>query len=351
MPWIAAAMGVQAIAGIGSTILGNNAAQNAADLSAAASTRAINETRRQYDINQGNLRPWLTTGASALGKLANLYGLDSYTLGQPAGTGTSLSPGQQAAKDSQVLAQIRRGALDWESVLPGNGRGIVQMIDSGASLADIQAAMNRLRATTTNPQNTAFLDPLISQAMSGQATPVGEFVPAGTGATGTPGAAGDMSGFFASPDYNFRLNESLRALEARAATGAFGGLDSGALRKATLARAGDLASSEFNTYVNRLNNLAGIGQTAANTIGGYGENASNNIAGRLQGMGDTQAASIYNQGRSWANTINDIGGMGTGFALNRAYGGGGGGGQFATFNPGTQSYVTGPQGFDPRGFA
>lgn len=59
----------------GSTIYSANktssAARDAANTQAAATQSAIDEQRRQFDINQENQKPYLDAGKVALGKLAN----------------------------------------------------------------------------------------------------------------------------------------------------------------------------------------------------------------------------------------------------------------------------------------
>jgi hypothetical protein len=320
MPWIAAAMGLSALTTGAGALISSNAADKAADTSAAASRAAIDETRRQFDTSQGNLKPWLTTGASALGKLANLYGLDTYSL-PPGSGGPALTPQQQqqqSASEAQTIGQIRNGLVSWGNQYPGAADSIIQLIDSGAPLSSVNAALQSARATTTNPANTAILDPIIAMGQSG-GTPQGTFTPggAGTGGTSANGQAGDMSGFFTSPDYQWRLKQAMETLEARASTGAFGGLDSGALRKAELQRSGDLASGEFNTYANRLSAISGIGQTAANQTADLGTAASTSIANRLQNAGDTQASAYGNQGKSWADALGKIGGYAASALQNR----------------------------------
>src|SRR5262245_43049398 len=256
------ASAISATAAWAAGALASAAISSASDESAKGSAAALAETKRQFDVGQAVQRPYQVAGTSALNTLARMYGLDTYT---PAYPGTQQGAATQAASDAATLAQIKQGAQAWESAIPGNGRGIISLIDSGASLAKVTCAMQALRATTTNPRNTAYLDPLITAGQSQAQTPAGTYTAgAGAGAV-TPGAgaqaAPDYSAFFASPDYKYRLGQSMDALTAQQAK--LGLLDSGATQKAVLERAGNLASGEFNAFANRLSNIAGIGQTAA----------------------------------------------------------------------------------------
>lgn len=51
------------------------AARRAADAQVAALQQAIDENRRQFDVTQTNLQPWLTAGQEALGGQMDLLGL------------------------------------------------------------------------------------------------------------------------------------------------------------------------------------------------------------------------------------------------------------------------------------
>lgn len=122
----------------------------------------------------------------------------------------------------------------------------------------------------------------------------------------TPGGAPDMSSFFTSPDYQFRQTEGLKGVDAGAA--ARGTLDSGATRKAEIGYAGNLASGEFGSYINRLMGIAGVGQNAANANTQAGQNYANNFSTITQNAADTRASSYLAQGKSYADAIGQVGG-------------------------------------------
>lgn len=100
----AAILGSAALGAAGSAI-GANAQKKAAKKGAEASQQAtdatIAEQRRQFDIGQRNQQPWLTTGNSALNRLAGLYGLSTSNI---ASGGYSTANGGGAAPATQTSA-------------------------------------------------------------------------------------------------------------------------------------------------------------------------------------------------------------------------------------------------------
>lgn len=112
--------------------------------------------------------------------------------------------------------------------------------------------------------------------------------------------AGDFTGFEASPDYQFSLDQGNEALTRAAASR--GSLNSGGTDVDLLTFGQGLASQNYGTYYNRLAQLAGMGQSAAQGLGGSASNAANNI-------GQIQAGNAANQGAIWGSTIGQLGGL------------------------------------------
>lgn len=138
---------------------------------------------------------------------------------------------------------------------------------------------------------------------------------------GTPAQYG---GFFASPDYQFRKDESIKA--ANAGLSSRGLLNSGAAVRAKTALAGNLASSEFGDWWNRLAGVAGVGQTATQATSNAGQNAANNISAAYQNAGNARASAYMNTGAAINNGLQNMAGL---YAFN-AGGGFGGGSSGAT---------------------
>lgn len=169
----------------------------------------------------------------------------------------------------------------------------------------------------------------------GITVPNGVYTPGvnGTSGTGTgSGASGKYGGFFASPDYQFRVDEGSRAITGNAA--AKGLLDSGDLGKGLINYGQAAGSQEFGNWYNRIAALAGVGQTATDGTTAAGQAAANNQSTILQNQGQNLASSYAAQGRNTAGMITGIGGMATGLINNigtNSYGGTAGLGTSAGF--------------------
>ena len=275
----AALLGTAALGAAGS-IAGNraqsNAAKSAANASQQATDAAIAEQRRQFDIGQKNMQPWLTTGNSALNTLAGIYGLNT----QPGGA------------SSQTYAYLQ--ANPW----------LKKDIDAGyyGGPGNYDAAVNWHR----NEYGAAVNPGTVNTGQVGSATL--------ERAPGVTAGGPNMGAFFASPDYQFRLNEAMRGLTARNA--ALGIQDSGAAQRSALTLAGNQASGEFNNYVNRLSSLAGVGQTAAQNQAAAGQNFANSYGNLLGQNAQNLASSYQQQGANSANMWGNLAGIGAGLLGN-----------------------------------
>jgi hypothetical protein len=139
------------------------------------------------------------------------------------------------------------------------------------------------------------------------------------GAPGSPGAPNYRS-FFASPDYQFRLNEGLDAVQNSAA--ARGGLYSGNALRGINEYGQGLAAGEFGNWFNRQAALAGIGQTATTQAAQGAMATGANVGNLLVGQGNARASGIIDQSNALTNTLNQLG------LLAGTYGGG-----FGSFRP------------------
>lgn len=93
--------------------------------------------------------------------------------------------------------------------------------------------------------------------------------------------------FYQTPDYQFALSQGVKGVDAGAA--ARGMLDSGATRKAEIGYAGNLASGQFNTYADRLRQIAGVGQSAANSQAYANSNFAGMQTNTITGAAQDQA--------------------------------------------------------------
>ena len=212
----------------------------AANAAKEAATTASDTSLQIYNQQRSDFEPWRQTGVNALSKLAKLYGVGGTGSGGVTG-GYRPTQGGQAGYGQFGDGQFfsDRG---WTVPTPAD-------------------------ATGTGPAND---------------NPFGEF--------------------YASPDYQFRLQQGIKAIErSKAASGKLRSID--AVKSINNYAQGE-ASSEYGNYVNRLAALAGIGQSAtestANAASQYGANANNATmaAGNARASAYANTGSAINQGVS-----------------------------------------------------
>ena len=275
MSWGLVAVGV---ATVGTGAMSANAARRAGAAAARGADAATAETGRQYDQTRADLAPWRTTGAGALNQLASVFGLPTTTPEQFQSQqptfhgGMELPAGTTAVSIGDGRYDVMYNGQRIGGLTPGGPAGRFTPADG----VDIEALKNEQR----NQQ--------IAQGSTG---------------TGAP----DMSGFFASPGYQFRRDEGMRGVERTAA--ARGGAFSGNALRALTDFNSNLASNEFCNWFNQLGTLAGIGQTATNQTAAYGADAASQAGRNALFAGDARASGIVGSGNAWGNTLQDLGGL------------------------------------------
>lgn len=115
---------------------------------------------------------------------------------------------------------------------------------------------------------------------------------------------GAYGGFFASPGYQFRLSEGLKAIDRGAA--ARGALTGGATIKAEQRYGEGLAASEYDAYTSRLAQLAGLGQSATAGTTAAGSTAAGNISNALIQSGNARASSYTNTASAINSGLNNV---------------------------------------------
>ena len=121
-----------------------------------------------------------------------------------------------------------------------------------------------------------------------------------------------MAQFQADPGYGFRVSEGMKALERSAA--ARGGLLSGATLKGVQRFGQDLASQEytnaFNRYqteraarLQRLQSVAGVGQTTAQQIGQAGQTMASNVGEALTSGAAARASGYVGQANALTGAL------------------------------------------------
>lgn len=132
---------------------------------------------------------------------------------------------------------------------------------------------------------------------------------------------GNYGGFETSPGYQFRVDEATKAIERSAA--ARGNLRSGATMDALQRRVQGVASSEYENYVNRLMQLAGIGGNANAGSAQAGQAYGNQQTNTNLAAGAARSSAYQNTG----NAINQgIQNVTQAYLYNKGWGSGGVGG-------------------------
>lgn len=109
--------------------------------------------------------------------------------------------------------------------------------------------------------------------------------------------------FAASPGYDYRLQQGVRAVDHGAA--ARGMLGSGSRLKALMQLGQDMGSQEYGNWWNQNAGLAGLGQTATNTGVAAGQNFASNAGNAIQQGG---AAAGGATGAGYVGAANALGG-------------------------------------------
>lgn len=117
--------------------------------------------------------------------------------------------------------------------------------------------------------------------------------------------AGEFSGGFQEqPGYQFGLQQGTDAVEASAA--ARGGLFSGATGAALNQFGQDYANTRYDNYLNRLQGLSNMGQSAAAMQGAAGQNYATGASNSLAGLGNAQSAGAIGVGNALQGGLNNL---------------------------------------------
>jgi hypothetical protein len=332
-----------AIIGGGASLIGAGLSSRSAGQAAQATTDAANQnnaTQLQiYNQQRADSEPWRQFGLQALGQLSTLYNFNwqpSAAMQQPTwqqpqtgGGGTS----QGGVGGGGGGYNTGGGGLIGNLLNPqtpgNNPTGLptpladdVSVLSSGSSDGGINALMAAQGAPGADGQ------PMLNGGpnASGQTDPGAPLIAGGGGdgyggvqtmtGTGQPGVQPMTPGqpglnttpFFASPDYQFRLNEGNRNL-----TNAFantGNLDSGAAQRALLRYGQDTASGEWNNYVNRLASFSGVGQTVNQSNNALAQGYANNVQANNNMAAQGRASAYQQQGQAWQQGLGGAAGAG-----------------------------------------
>lgn len=252
--------GMVAVGGatLGGAYLASQSAKGAAKDQRAGTQAGIGEQRRQFDLTRSDTAPYRQAGVNALEQLT----------GQVARNRENFDANAYLAANPDVAAHKTFATNPWEHYsLYGSQEG---------------------RQFTYTPD---------AQSRLGQ---VGEM--------DRPVTAEDV---MQDPGYAFGLQQGQQALDRKIA--AMGGRVSGAALKAAARFGTDYGATGFNAAyqrrqdrLNRLQQLAGVGQTATNASAAAGGQAANAISGLLSAQGNANGAARMAQANIWGNAGNQL---------------------------------------------
>jgi len=330
-----------AVIGAGASAIGARQQANAANRSAQAVQDATDSSNQlQWNIYQqqrADSEPWRQFGLQALGQLSSLYNFNwqapqSMTGGQwqqqPGNSGGGGYSGGGAG--GGLIGRLADGAggaaalNQAQAIQPGAPYDGTRTGGGGPVMGGVNALLGD--QGLTQPGGGAgggVLQPLVNGG-PGDGTAGGNYntnMPMVTGSPTTTGQPGQTGGqqplntapFYASPDYQFRLNEGNRNhLNAFANTG---NLDSGAAQRALLTYGQNMASGEFNNYRNFLMQGAGMGQVQTQSNNALASNYANNVSNNNYAAANARSSAYQQAGNAWAQGAGGIAGAGM-WALN-----------------------------------
>lgn len=270
-------------------LFGSDAAGDAADAQQAATAASIAEQRRQYDQSRMDNLPFLQGGTAGMQELLKLYGLVPNTGKTRAQLREELLP----AYTNAATAPVWNPGYDVgpETTYPGSW---TQGQNGSIDEARLNAAIEQAYAQQEADRRAMMADPSFGSAFK-------------------PIDAGDVMN---EPGYQFGLQQGQTALDRKIA--AMGGRVSGQALKAASRYNSDYATTRYGqaydrnnqerqTKLNRIAELAGIGQTAVGQTTQAGQNSTNAISQLLSSQGDATGAARMAQGNIWGNVANQIG--------------------------------------------
>ena len=310
MTWATVAVGV------GSAALSYYGSTQATNAAKDANKKNSGLSQQQYNNSLMMMEPNRMLGYQAGADLSNLYGwaTPGYTSGSDLISGYGSGGSGTVAGSVPGNPKNDPGGIDPIGSYVGNALGLgggktryggtinpatgTVDVANGHSYQD-QALTHYLRTgewTLTGKKSNdlkAQIDQLRASGWTydpatGKGSTAGQQSAAANGLGAQPaGQPGNMDRFFTSPDYQFRLGESIKASDQSAA--ARGGALSGNALRANTALAGNLASGEYNNYVNNLFRAMGYGQNATQDTVNSGNTYVNQQGALNQQMGDIRA--------------------------------------------------------------
>jgi hypothetical protein len=305
---------MEVVGSVAGGLISSSGAKSAAKAQAAATDRATQAAERQAKQIRDDLSPYRALGSGATTELAKLLGLRGAAMGgqsrddirarliesgtynrAPAASPVDYTRGTGADGQEQWGYQNpnRPGTIPeilaaFGGVAAGGG---AQAAPGAYDESALNAEVERLWAMGEQERQAAESDPAFGSLMR-------DF-------TGE-----DLQN---EPGYKFGLDEGLKALDRRFASG--GGYFSGAALKGATRYGTDYAGTKYGEAFNRdaankarkynfLTGAVSTGQNASVQTGNAGQNMVNAVGANETALGNAQGASRIAQGNAWSGAIN-----------------------------------------------
>ena len=143
------------------------AGQAAAAVQAEAAMAGIEENRRQFDLNRGDLQPRIEGGNQAFSQQQALLGLSGQDAQQAAYGGIEESAGQRFLRERQQRALVRNSSAIG-GLGGGNVKTALQEQAAGFAMQDVNNQFGRLGQLAGQGQNAANMSGQLGAQSAGQ---------------------------------------------------------------------------------------------------------------------------------------------------------------------------------------
>lgn len=270
----------------GSALIGGVSSYAGGQAQAGAANNAAQLTNQQYQQTRQDLTPYRQAGYGALGQINALLGLggvSASTVGSGPTSGGGMSPGMLAAQ--QAGGTRGGGGTDYGSALM---TGFLGARKNNSPIQDISQALAAGRTITDAQWAQAGFGPGGGSPNGNADTGSGNAFNAGPPVDAATAQQNAFAKFQTDPGYQFALDQGSQALQRSAA--ARGILNSGATAKALTDYGQGMASQQYGNYFQRLQSLAGVGQSATNATGQFGAQSAQGQGNALMAGGAARAS-------------------------------------------------------------
>ena len=269
-----------AIVGIGGSLISGMSQSSAANKASKAQQQAadaqIAESRRQFDLVQSLLKPYVSAGNTALSSMLDLLGLGGSS-GQGALPTITTIPG---ANDPQ---NIGRGTARSIGVRDGNGAQVVQTPAGPKYSVNGQIFNTMAEAQAYAEANrTGGTDPISAQQAQENA----------------------INGLANGAQFKALVGQGEEALLANAA--ATGGLRGGDTAGALAQFRPGMLQALIDKQLANLGGLAANGQNAAGMTGTAAQNSGSQVIGALGDRGAAQAGGYLAKAKAFSGMLGDV---------------------------------------------